>query len=439
MIYNIFPSLIFIIIIVVQVKTSKRVVSLYLFIHLLYFFSMVAFLICSIYDTTYYYSIKALLLVLVSLMFSLQPLKIVERHISSESKLKSINISKYNSIVKLLIIFGLYSVVFFIRNLVAVFSSDLSVVRYFIENGGSFYTSSLYSKTAVLGAYLFPISMYFYFYSKIKDYDKFITKTLLISSSSFIFYTLNVAGRDGIVIWIFTYLAQMSFFYPMLPKKKKKIEKYSLIVFSIVLVVVFIFITTKRFGNNSNAMSSVLMSMFEYFGQQLFQLSFRLDKIYLLNYPGEPRLILSLPMAVKDFFFQSDVRNNILNRYELRQLSLNLGLNTQKFSYYIGSIYTELKLFGVLILNLIIYFIGYTNFKIRGNAIDCRKLIIPFTWYMILIVGVFYFYYGQLIGNVFLIIPFLLSLYFRIKLPIFKIGLSKYLIKKSIIKKVVCE
>jgi len=34
---------------------------------------------------------------------------------------------------------------------------------------------------------------------------------------------------------------------------------------------------------------------------------------------------------------------------------------------------------------------------------------------MIIIVGVFYFYYGQLIGNVFLLTPFLIRYYIIIK------------------------
>lgn len=103
---------------------------------------------------------------------------------------------------------SLYSIVFFSINLPKVFALDVKAVR---DGHVIFYESSIYSKLAILGAFSSVFCIYFYYYLSILDTLPRIRKLLLFSSISFVLYTLNVAGRDGIVIWGLSFMAGLFF------------------------------------------------------------------------------------------------------------------------------------------------------------------------------------------------------------------------------------
>lgn len=354
----------------------------------------------------YYYSYEGLLLITLPLFILLKPLTIFESHLSSTSSFMPCKNSRSRVVLICLITTGLYSFVFFSKNLNLVFSSDFSTLRYSIEQGGGFYKSSIFSKVAVFGAYLSPICLLLFFHSLIVKSSKKILFLLFFSSLSFILYTLNVAGRDGIVIWIFTYIALFCLFYPLMSRKIKKIQIFIASILLILIIPTFIYISIQRFSVSGVIDFEVIYSFFDYLGQQLYELSSRLDRLKTSNYEGEPRNIIPLFYNLWDGFWGAGGAKG--NRYELRIQSIEYGLDTYRFSYFIGSLVTELGIYGVMIYTLVSFWLFRINLKIVNNYISLPRLIICFSWYMVIIVGLFYFYYGQLIGNVFLIFPFLL-------------------------------
>ena len=72
------------------------------------------------------------------------------------------------------------------------------------------------------------------------------------------------------------------------------------------------------------------------------------------NYP--------LLFNIRDQFIGIANDSDINNRLELRSDSLDLGLKTEKFVYYIGDLLTELGMLGLIIVTSIIYFICRNNF-----------------------------------------------------------------------------
>ena len=119
---------------------------------------------------------------------------------------------------------------------------------------------------------------------------------------------------------------------------------------------------------------------------------------------------------IRDAIFGIDNDSDINNVLKLRLNSIDLGLKTWRFTYYIGDILTELGLLGLIIFTTILYFVCSINLKIIDNSISISRLLISFSWYMIIIVGVFYFYYGQIVGNIFLLTPFLIHFYLNYEL-----------------------
>ena len=410
---NFLPSLIFVLLLYFNTKRVGRLISLSNFIILLYTLSLVSFGIYSLFESTYFINLEAFFIVFFSIIILTRPLSKFEKKITPNTKIIEIPKTKYKVLVFIVTAISAYSIIFFGKNIGQVFNSDLSVLREEILIHGGFYESSIFSKMAILGAYLSPISLFLYFYSLVVNEHYKFKILLLISSTSFIFYTLNVAGRDGIIIWGISYLALLGLFYPLLQQKVIKNQRKLILISLSIFLPIFLLISNARFGNDKyiDSNKQVLYSIINYIGQQPFELSERIEQLQVINYDGEPRSIYPLLINIKDEFFGQVNSEDVNNRLELRSNSLDLGLRTWRFVYYIGDILTELGMLGLIIFTAIIYFICSINLKIFNNTISISRLLISFSWYMIIIVGVFYFYYGQLIGNVFLVIPFLIHFY----------------------------
>ena len=418
---NFLPSIIFVSLLYYNTKSVGRIISLSNFIILLYTISMISFGIYSLVDSTYFINVEAFFIVFFSILILIWPLAKFEKEITSEIKIIELEKERYEFLVFFIVSISVYSIFFFGKNIFQVFNSDLSVLRNQIMVDGGFYESSIFSKIAVFGAYLSPIALFLYFYTLAVHENYKLRMLLLLSSTSFIFYTLNVAGRDGIIIWVITYLALLCLFYPLLEREIIKNQKKLILTSMMIFLPILLIISFARFAQfdvegSDDSNKNVLFSMINYIGMQPYELSDRIEQLEIIDYNGEPRSIYPLLFNIRDAFFGVVNDSDINNRNELRSESLDLGLKTQKFVYYIGDLLSELGMLGLIIVTSIIYFICRINLKIIDSSISISRLLISFTWYMIIIVGVFYFYYGQVVGNVFLLTPFLIHFYLKYRL-----------------------
>ncbi len=379
---------------------------------------MISFGIYSLVDSTYFINLETFFLVFFSILILTRPLAKFEKKITSEIGIIELSEKKYKVLFFLIVSLSVYSIFFFGKNIFQVFNSDLSTLRNQILIDGSFYESSIFSKIAVFGAYLSPITLFLYFYT-LAVYENYKLRILLfLSSTSFIFYALNVGGRDGIVIWLITYFSLLCLFYPLLEREIIKNQKKLILTSAMIFLPILFIISFARFGvdGSDDSNKTVLLSMINYIGEQPFELSDRIEQLEIIDYDGEPRSIYPLLFNIRDAIFGIDNDSDINNVLKLRLNSIDLGLKTWRFVYYIGDVLTELGPLGLIIFTAIVYFTCSINLKIIDGYISISNLLISFTWYMIIIVGVFYFYYCQVVGNVFLLTPFLIHFYLNYKL-----------------------
>lgn len=385
------------------------------FIIALYTFSMFSFGVCCINDSTYYLNKESFLIIFFSVFILTRPLSSFEQKLHEYVTIIELNHHKMRFLSVVAIFFGFYSIVFFSLNINKILNADFTTIRDQIMDGGNLYESTLFSKIAVFGAYISPISLFLYFYTLTVNNFKFIGKLLLISSVSFILYTLNVAGRDGIIIWAFCFIGLICLFYPILSKAVLAKQRKLMIIGSLIVLPYFLLITVGRFGSNNKMDNDAIYSIFDYIGQQPYQLSDLTDKLKTASYNGEPRMIYPLFVNVENFILDRTDPSQNLARFEIRSISMEYDLQTWCFAYYMGSFIADVGLSGLIIFSLVLYLIFKINLRIEDNTLSISNMLIGFSWYMIIIVGVFFFYYGQSVGNAYLLLPFVIHYYLKAK------------------------
>lgn len=401
---NIVPFITFLICLLVNKHLVGRWISLSNFIIGIYCLSTLCFFIMSFFGYEYRFSLKALLLILIPILLFVKPLRDFERNnvqILEVSPIRIRNLSIF------LIVVGLFSCAFFVKNIGAILSMNINDVR---NDHITLYESSLFSKLAVLGAFCSPISLFIYFYNKTKNcilVSKFTSLLLLFSSASFIFYTLNVAGRDGIVIWLFVYVSLFCLFYPYLNSKFRR-NSLKLLIYACILVIpVFIFISNSRFSDTDDGTG---MSIIYYMGHQLDTLTHNIN-VYESTGIRNANIfaILELPYVILRGL--GVLEESVVNTFDRMDENFLIGYRANEFSYFVGSFYPYQR-FVVLVLFILCCYMVYSQ-NLQSRRVSIANVLVAFVWYLIPIVGVFYFYYGSVVGNFFLIMVFVVKLYLK--------------------------
>ncbi len=347
------------------------------------------------------YTYEALSVMFFTLLLITIPLIVYEKKTARVIHFKELNPVKLKKIAKILIVISIFAICFFGINLPKVFASNIVELR---DERIVFYSSSIFSKIACLGAFSSVFCLYIYFYYSALQIENKLSRWLLFSSTSFIFYTLNVAGRDGIVIWALSFLAGVFVFYRFLDRKQlKTISKVFTLVLIFIIPVLWM-ITSTRFSDSSRK-SSGIESVFSYAGQSLPNLSYAIDHTHRIGiYSGEGIFPIALVRSLTD----TDI-----DRFDRMELSADLGFRSNQFASYVSFFYPKYPIYILAIfISLFVLIIKGGTHSSYGK-IDFAQFITVFTWCMIPIVGIFYFYYGELIGNVFLLLPFAIKKYLK--------------------------
>lgn len=385
------------------------------YILMLYMFSTLSFFILSIIrkSSGIYWNIEALLLISLPTFLLVQPLSRIEskifrkKYVLEDIKLKPLQYLSWS-----LIVISFISIFFFLQNIRQLFVIDINDLR--SGHGALYQGGTLISKISCFGAYLFPVTLFVYFYNIVKrQMPHYITLLLLVSSLSFIVYTLNVAGRDGIVLWFLYYLGYYSFFRFFIKDKDRRGMTKFICITSVIAFPLFLYISSSRFSGDSEG---TIGSIVSYCGQSLYNLSQNIDAFNSTGYGAlGARDHFELLYRVFDLF--GDTSTGRVNRFEDANENImflrNLGYTPFSFSFYIGSIFPlDVSLWGLFSFICVFYLVCLKHTKINGNTISTKHLICSFSWYTILFSGIFYFYNGTFIGNFFLFfslfIPFLL-------------------------------
>lgn len=409
------PASVFIALLLYNGLKVRRWLCLSNYIIAIYTLSVLAFGINCLINDQYYFNVEALIWVFLPILVLTRPLAGLERKLGADCELSPFSHGKALFVMYFLVFLGLVSIVFsvpYIGNLAHV---DLSTFRYELVVYGGLYERSIYSRIAIFGAYLFPIAIFFFFYSSIFHEEKRMLRSLLfITSLSFVLYTLTAAGRDGIVFWLMTFVGMYCFFYPLLPSKAKKRTLWGMLLVPVLVGPVIYVISVKRFSYSDSLDMDVWVSLLDYIGMPLYELSKRIDLLGHVDYAGDSRILFPLFTSVFELIRGEELSE--LNRFVLRENSLSLGLETHRFSFFVGSLFTELRHGGTILMSLIMYGVYSFAMKSKEGLVSAGRVLIGLSWYLIPITGVFYFYYSQRVGNLFLLIPFFIYAFSKMRL-----------------------
>lgn len=397
---NIIPPLLYVFTTYILYRRLGRFYSLSVFIWLMHTVSMLCFWIKADFFKPFQndYTIEALMLMYGTLLLITIPLVYYERRLTKISLVKIINERQLKNVSIILIVIGLYAIFFFSINLPKVFAMDIVQLR---DERIVFYESNIFSKIAILGAFCSVFSIYFFFYYSLLKKDKTIRNLLIITSTSFIFYTLNVAGRDGIVIWTLSFIAAFFLFHRFLEKSFVKSIRKVLLISVIIVSPVLVFITSSRFSSGYED-NSAFDSVLSYAGQSLPNLSYKIDLTNKINRRSGDGVF---PIALLRGLMGGDT-----DRFDRMEKSAAYGFRSNQFSSYVSYFYPSYPIY-FLILFIIVFNLIVMNSTKGRTCFNVTNFLPAYTWSMIPIVGIFYFYYGELIGNVFLLLPFFFRYY----------------------------
>ena len=172
----------------------------------------------------------------------------------------------------------------------------------------------------------------------------------------------------------------------------------------VVILPLFLYISSSRFAQEDGGVKASVVS---YLGQSLHNLSYNIDNAVNIDYETtNPGNVFALYNILH--------RGKGVDRFDSIEEGADLGFITNGFSFYIGSFYPyNLSLLGTIIAVIVCLVIYVRMLRIKGNTIDSSRLIVALLWYNILIIGVFYFYFGTLIGNVYLLFTLLIPLFLK--------------------------
>lgn len=199
-------------------------------------------------------------------------------------------------------------------------------------------------------------AMFLAFYFKIKEKNNLLFYLLLISSTCIVIYNLTIAGRDGIVRWIFMFIFSYLTFKHLINKKiKRNIILYGFLV-AIPLLIIFLTITEARFGDSVQTyMFGPLYTIISYLGQSPIYFCIRFE-----------------PM------------------FEGSMFSSNINVPTNIFSTFIGSNYYNYGFYLTLLISILFFLVFLHISKRKINYSKFPILIAYIYLYQVQILGIFY-------------------------------------------------
>ena len=303
---------------------------------------------------------------------------------------------RFTTLSYVLIVLQAFSTLYFLYYDVELFASgDLGALR----NAASFgedvsYTGKGIDRTiAGVGAYYYCINILFFFYSlAFLHKSKWFNLLLIITSSSRIFHAFSYLGRDGILLWLFSFIFSFFLFKPYLGEKAKGQVKMVFVYVGGIAIFLLGAISLSRFGtDSSNGLMDTFNSLVDYFGQPLNNFGQLFDKFHEYSgtktifpwfYGGTGTTGNQAVTGAVDFY----------NRY---------GFFSNIFFSFVGNFY---KAWGPwLTLSIaIVYSIIMSRCLSHKNITMVSMLILMFC-VQIIWHNYFYFLYNNRVGNLYMV------------------------------------
>ncbi|MDX1533036.1 MAG: O-antigen polymerase [Nitrosopumilaceae archaeon] len=369
---------------------------LYVLVCILGFFQLMIFPELSTFDVAF----SSMLYFSICLIFLFLPVFSMKK-----TSFKGLMLPKndlFSIFIFILIIGGMYSIVYFSYDAVEVLRGDIRETRNNIYIGEYQALDGSIFSTIAVGFASFYSTMHFlaFLVLRLRIFGKNTNRVSMLMFFSTFGYVTNVlayAGRDGVIYWImsiiFNYLLVKSLFGYSLPRKLKMLFICALLV----LVIPFIAITVSRFGNES------FFYVFYYLSQQLplFNDYFILDAPL---YSGSRNF-----SEILNLFSQGEFNYERQFHY----IYINNGIMPWGFATLIGSFYMDFGSFGTLpfcgLIGTSVLILLKRNIGL-GALISFDFLFLYILHAQILFMGIFYFRYA--LSNNYLMVHILLYVVF---------------------------
>ena len=308
-----------------------------------------------------------------------------------ELKLPALSILSVLSI--LLIIISFFSILYWLPYVGNLFlhSADLGEMRNdYVAGNLTMGAGGIVQTLAGISAHLYFLNIIVYFIFKALDVKRSQRLLLLISSVSYVVYVFSAVGRDGVVFWMFSFVACYLFFRPYLDVSTAKTYKKLIVAAASVMLIPFMMISSSRFSGGVGG------SLVAYMGQSLPNFCFYFcSENPPVNYGSVfPYFceLLGLPHSSEYWAVE--------------------GTTSTSFGYFITGFYSSLGFFGFSLLEFAVVVLLLLNFKKNEVGMSFSCIILYFLFFQIFSQGVFYFRQYSAAGNILIIISFILIVAF---------------------------
>lgn len=311
-----------------------------------------------------------------------------------------------------IIALSFFSILFFSSSVRNIFSGDdLRAARNALAAGEELYVEvGLANTIASVSAsfYVFALLLFFIYY--VKGYNKTICYLLLASSISEPLHVLAYVGRDGVVLWAFTFFFLYSFFYRAMTVKARKQSKKILIITMSALLIPFFAITLSRFGRSGSGSGGSIIS---YIGQGFVNgpLLFGINNLPPTNGSSFPLFYEITGMTRKASWSPQIIGDWI----------------SWTFPTFVGSFVRNFGKGYTLLLGIILFVFFYSVFGVIKKRMPLHQMIIFLLFMEIYGEGIFYFRHYTRGGNLFILLCFLMF----ILMPLFVSYNNKLFLKNN--------
>lgn len=311
----------------------------------------------------------------------------------------NIALKKFKVIFIFIILLSLYSIIYFIPFVILAFVLGAAEVRTDLYSGTvSFIPNNIFTTIAAFGAGFFPIDILFFFISCLSPELRRYRIWLAISSSSYIFNLLAVAGRDALIFVPSLYFVFYLLFANSMQDviKKKVVTIIKVLIFSIFSI--FIIFSLSRFYNDSKDINELYSGIAGYIVQQPYVFDDYIQK--------------------QDDFWGFEARFPLVNRI-LGIDSYDVDRTDNPFEWSFGTMYAEhfstFGWWGLILITMSYVFYYWFSFKTLIAQRKTFGLLLLFSVFAYIAVsGMFYTHIGISVNtNLFYfslsILPFFVS------------------------------
>lgn len=303
-----------------------------------------------------------------------------------------------NIISTVLIVLSFESIFFFAGGVRDVFMyGDLGAARndrYYY--GVTFVEHSIWYTISSVSAslYMFDIVLFF-IYSALGEGNGVRRFLLFIGSFSETLHVLSEVGRDGIVFWLFAFMFVFLIFRPFLVKRQRSKLLKRFVVIVVIVLIPFSMISRSRFTD------SVGSSYINYMGMPFKHFCYFFDFSPLpVNYGQHFPLffeILGLPHPESIVYVNDLTSSNAFGTF-FRGFLVSFGIP------------------GTIIVGIIMASLFIRGMKISPRRFFFYKFFIYILYFQIYSQGVFYFRQYTRGGNLFIVLSFVFTLFFKYRI-----------------------